>query len=66
MHWEDWDLIARGLRQLSRDYVDEDHIYVCDPKGCNDDGIRHVWQRRFKGDWRVDFTEFTSLDWRRR
>ena len=66
MHWEDWDLIARGMRQFSRDYDDEDHIYVCDPKGCNDDGIRHVWQRRWKGDWRVDFTEFTSLDWRRR
>ena len=64
--WKDYDLMGRGIRQLSRDYEDQDHLYVCDPKGCGDDGIKHMWVRKAKGDWKVDFTHFESLDWVKR
>ena len=65
MNWKDWDLIAYGMRQQSRDYVDEEHIYVCDPT-CNSDGIRKQWQRRPNGNWRTDFTRFDRLEWKER
>src|SRR5690242_3310964 len=66
MNWETWDQVEHWSRQFSRDYEDQDHIYVCDPKCGNDDGIRHVWQRKYKGDWRRDTNDFLGTDWRRR
>ena len=63
--WEQWDFVRNWVRQLSRGYVLEEDIYICDPECGNDDGIRRFLRKQFTGDWKTDF-ERSSYAFERR